>query len=53
MRFIAWRNLRNRFEVRAWAGLASLLQQSSEEAHELGISKFGNRHIQTMTIEIA
>lgn len=53
MEFFAWRAFRNRREVGALAGLTPLPRQSGEEAHELGISKVGNRHIRAMAIEIA
>jgi transposase len=53
MEFFAWRAFRNRREVGALAGLTPLPRQSGEEAHELGISKIGNRHIRAMAIEIA
>ena len=53
MEFFSWRAFRNRREVGALAGLTPLPHQSGEEAHELGISKIGNRHIRGMAIEIA
>jgi transposase len=53
MEFFCWRAFRNRREVGALAGLTPMPHQSGEEAHELGISKVGNRHIRAMAIEIA
>jgi len=53
MEFFSWRAFHNRREVGALAGLTPLPHQSGEEAHELGISKIGNRHIRAMAIEIA
>jgi transposase len=53
MEFFSWRAFHNRREVGALAGLTPLPHQSGEEAHELGISKVGNRHIRAMAIEIA
>jgi transposase len=51
--FFAWRNIRNRRELAALAGLTPTPYQSGDSAHEQGISKAGNRHIRTMLVEIA
>jgi transposase len=51
--FFAWRNIRNRRELAALAGLTPTPYQSGDTAHEQGISKAGNRHIRTMLVEIA
>ncbi len=53
MEFFCWRAFRNRREVGALAGLTPMPHPSGEEAHELGISKIGNRHIRAMAIESA
>ena len=41
--FFAWRQIRNRRELAALAGLTPTSYQSGDTAHEQGISKAGNR----------
>jgi transposase len=53
MEFFGWRNIRNRREVGALAGLTSTPYLSGEEAQEQGISKAGNRPVRGIAIEIA
>ena len=51
--FFAWRQIRNRRELAALAGLTPTPYQSGDVAHEQGISKAGNRRMRTMLVEIA
>jgi transposase len=53
MEFFGWRDLRNRREVAALAGLTPTPYQSGDSDHEQGISKAGNRRLRSMAIEIA
>jgi len=53
MEFFGWRELRNRREVAALAGLTPTPYQSGDSDHEQGISKAGNRRLRSMAIEIA
>lgn len=53
MEFFGWRQLRNRRQVGALAGLVPTPYQSSDSEHEQGISKAGNRRLRAMAIEIA
>jgi transposase len=53
MEFFGWRQLRNRRQVGALAGLVPTPYQSSDSEHEQGISKAGNRRLRVMAIEIA
>jgi transposase len=53
MEFFDWRELRNRRQVGALAGLVASPFSSGETERELGISKAGNRHIRALAIEIA
>jgi transposase len=53
MEFFAWREVRNRQPVGAWAELTPTAQQSGPACHELGIAKAGNRHIRAMASEMA
>jgi transposase len=47
MEFLDWREFRNRRQVGAPAGLVGSPFSSGETNRELGISKAGNRHIQS------
>jgi len=51
--FFAWRQIRNRRELAALAGLTPTPYQSGDVAHEQGISKAGNHRMRTMLVEIA
>jgi transposase len=51
--FFAWREIRNRRELAALAGLTPTPYQSGDTDHEQGISKAGNRRVRTMLVEIA
>jgi transposase len=51
--FFAWREIRNRRELAALAGLTPTPYQSGDSDHEQGISKAGNRRMRTMLVEIA
>jgi transposase len=51
--FFAWREIRNRRELAALAGLTPTPYQSGDFDHEQGISKAGNRRMRTMLVEIA
>jgi transposase len=51
--FFAWRQIRNRRELAALAGLTPTPYQSGDTAHEQGISKAGNRRVRMMLVEIA
>jgi len=53
MEFFGWRKFRNRRQIGALSGLAPTPYQSGDSAHELGISKAGNRHIRARAIEMA
>jgi transposase len=53
MEFFSWRQLRNRRQVGALAGLTPTPHASGDLGREQGISKAGNRHIRAMAIEIA
>ena len=53
MEFFGWRQLRNRREVAALAGLTPTPYQSGDSDQEQGISKAGNRRLRSMAIEIA
>lgn len=53
LEFFSWRQFRNGKEVGALAGLAPTPYQSGERAHELGISRAGNRWVRGLAIEIA
>jgi transposase len=48
-----WRQIRNRRELAALAGLAPTPYQSGDSDREQGISKAGNRRLRTMLVEIA
>ena len=49
----AWRQLRNRREVAALAGLAPTPYASGNREREQGISKAGNRRVRTLVLELA
>jgi transposase len=53
MEFFGWRQIRNRRELGALAGLVPTPYQSGDSAREQGISKAGNRRLRAMAIEIA
>jgi transposase len=53
MEFFGWRQIRNRKQLAALAGLTPTPYQSGDSAHEQGISKAGNRRLRTMAVEIA
>ena len=53
MEFFSWRELRNRREVGALAGLAPTPYNSGTSAQEQGIGKDGNRWVRAMAVEIA
>lgn len=53
MEFFGWRQIRNRKQLAALAGLAPTPYQSGDSDHEQGISKAGNRRMRTMAVEIA
>lgn len=51
--FFAWRQLRNRRQVGAIAGLVPTPHQSGSIEWEQGISKAGNRHVRALAVQIA
>lgn len=53
MEFFAWRELKNRRQVGALAGLTPTPYHSGGYRREQGISKAGNRHVRAIAIEIA
>jgi transposase len=53
MEFFAWRQIKNRRQLGALAGLTPTPYQSGKNSHEQGISKAGNRRLRAMSIEIA
>ena len=53
MEFFAWRQIKNRRELGALAGLTPTPYQSGDSEREQGISKAGNARLRTMAIEIA
>jgi transposase len=53
MEFFGWRQIKNRKQLAALAGLAPTPYQSGDSDHEQGISKAGNRRLRTMAVEIA
>lgn len=53
MEFFAWRQIANRRQLGALAGLTPPPYQSGDSEREQGISKAGNRRLRTMAIEIA
>jgi transposase len=53
MEFFAWRQIRNRRQLAALAGLTPTPYQSGDSDHEQGISKAGNHRLRSMAIEIA
>jgi transposase len=52
MEFFGWRNFKNRKEVAALAGLTPTPYDSGKSLREQGISKEGNRHIRSLSVEI-
>jgi transposase len=53
MEFFGWRQIRNRRQLGALAGLCPTPHDSGDTNREQGISKAGNRHLRSMAIEIA
>ena len=53
MEFFGWRQIKNRRELAALAGLTPTPYDSGDSAREQGISKAGNRRLRTMAVEIA
>jgi transposase len=53
MEFFGWRQIKNRRQLGALAGLVPTPYQSSDSEHEQGISKAGNRRLRAMAIELA
>jgi len=53
MELFGWREIRNRRELGALAGLTPTPHQSGDDSRELGISKAGNRHVRAIAIELA
>jgi transposase len=53
MEFFGWRNLRNRREVGALAGLTPTPYASGDSAREQGISKAGNERVRALVVELA
>lgn len=53
MEFFSWRDLQNRRQVGALAGLTPTPHSSGEQGREQGISKAANRYIRSLAIEIA
>jgi transposase len=53
MELFAWREIRNRRELGALAGLTPTPHQSGDDSRELGISKAGNNHVRAIAIELA
>ncbi len=53
MELFAWREIRNRRELGALAGLTPTPHQSGDDSRELGISKSGNSHVRAIAIELA
>jgi transposase len=51
--YFAWRQLRNRRQVSALAGLVPLPHKSGSIDFDRGISKTGNRRVRSLTIQIA
>lgn len=51
--FFAWRQLRNRKQLGALAGLTPTPYQSGNSNREQGIGKSGNRRLRAMAVEIA
>jgi transposase len=49
----AWRDLKNRRQVGAVAGLTGTPHASGDSAREQGISKAGNRRVRTLAVELA
>jgi len=53
MELFAWREIGNRRELAALAGLTPTPHQSGDDSRELGISKAGNRYVRAIAIELA
>src|ERR1700676_2360656 len=53
MEVFGWREIRNRRELGALAGLTPTPYQSGDSDREQGISKAGNRRLRVMAVEIA
>jgi transposase len=53
MEFFGWRQIKNRKQLAALAGLVPTPYDSGDSRHEQGISKAGNRRLRAMAVEIA
>lgn len=53
MEFFAWRDLRNRRQTGALAGLTGTPKASGTKSYEQGISKAGNERVRVLMIELA
>lgn len=53
MELFGWREFRNRREVGSIVGLTPTPEESGQREREGGMSKAGNRHVRSITIEIA
>jgi transposase len=53
MEFFSWRQIKNRKQLAALAGLTPTPYDSGDRCREQGISKAGNRRLRTMAVEIA
>jgi transposase len=53
LEFFGWRQIQNRRQLGALAGLTPTPFQSGDSDQEQGISKAGNRRLRTMAVEIA
>ena len=53
MELFVWREIRNRRELGALAGLTPRPHQSGDETRELGMSKSGNNQVRAIAIEPA
>lgn len=53
MEFFGWRQINNRRQLAALAGLTPTPFDSGDSVREQGISKAGNRRLRTMAVEIA
>jgi transposase len=48
-----WRQIRNGRQLGALVGLVPALYQSGETAHDLGISRAGNKHVRRLMVQLA
>jgi len=53
LEFFGWRQIKNRKQLAALAGLTPTPYDSGDSSREQGISKAGNRRLRTMAVEIA